>query len=174
MPQFLPKRISRVIGRTFPFVHGIQQTKSNIIGTFNTKLSSSITHPNNLVFWKVVAKGNIQNSSCFKRQEQRSYYIAFPPPSISVNKRRDFRVIIKRLWGGDNFVRCWSRDPFVLPNKNPLAITYTPTRASFDNFQPIVNAPPGERRAGSKLGVENIPMGIISCSINLGQQRVWI
>ena len=174
MPQFLPKRLPRVTSRTFPFIRGIQHITSNIIGTFNTKFSSFITHPNNLIFRKAMAKGNIQNSSSFKRQEQRSYYITFPPSSFFVNKRRDSRLIIKRLWGGDNFVHSRSRKAFVLPNKNPLAITYTPTRASFDNFQPIVNAPPGERRAGSKLGVEDIPMGIISYSINLGHQRVRI
>ena len=65
-----------------------------------------------------MAEGNIQNSPCFKRQEQRSNYITFPPPRVSINQRRDPRIIIKGLLGGesfkgggggDYFVPCWSR-----------------------------------------------------------------
>ena len=83
-------------------------------------------------------------------------------------------IIIKMLFlggeggGGDYFICCRSRKPLILPNINPFAISNSPPSTSFNYFQPIEDAPPSIRKAGTKFCIKHITMQIIFRFIQLG------
>ena len=166
MPNPFPQLGPCITKWAFSILVWVHHTWGNMVRTFDCSCTFFVTTPYKAVLRKVVTQRDFQNCVGFKRQENGSYHINFPPFSVIVNERRHHGEIFKICLGWDHFVSCWCWQPLIVPNMDSSTITYPPSCALSEYFKAVVDTTPCIRGVATFLGVKHFIMREVLDFIN--------